>query len=75
MAGNWKMYKTVQQTAVFFEQFNPLIAGAGNCEIVIFPRKHQHSDCSSGDGRNGNSHRWAKPVLGQRGRIHGRNLG
>jgi triosephosphate isomerase len=37
MAGNWKMYKTVQETAVFFEQFNPLLAEAGNCEIVIFP--------------------------------------
>jgi triosephosphate isomerase len=37
MAGNWKMYKTVQETAVFFEQFNPLLDGAGNCEIVIFP--------------------------------------
>jgi len=37
IAGNWKMYKTAQQTAVFFEQFNPLIEGVGNCEIVIFP--------------------------------------
>jgi triosephosphate isomerase (TIM) len=37
MAGNWKMYKTAQQTAVFFEQFNPLIDGIVNCEIVIFP--------------------------------------
>jgi triosephosphate isomerase (TIM) len=31
------MYKTVQQTAVFFEHFNPLIQGVVNCEIVIFP--------------------------------------
>jgi triosephosphate isomerase (TIM) len=37
IAGNWKMYKTVQQTAVFFEQFNPLVAGVANCEIVVFP--------------------------------------
>lgn len=37
MAGNWKMYKTAQQTAIFFEQFNPLIGGIEDCEIVIFP--------------------------------------
>jgi triosephosphate isomerase len=37
IAGNWKMYKTVQQTALFFEQFNPLIEDVLNCEIVIFP--------------------------------------
>jgi triosephosphate isomerase len=37
MAANWKMYKTAQETAAFFEQFNPLIDGAAHCEIVIFP--------------------------------------
>lgn len=37
MAGNWKMYKTAQQTAFFFEQFKPLIDGMVNCEIVLFP--------------------------------------
>jgi triosephosphate isomerase (TIM) len=37
IAGNWKMYKTVQQTVLFFEQFNPLIDEVMNCEIVIFP--------------------------------------
>ncbi len=37
MAGNWKMYKTAEETAVFFEQFNPLIGGIKDCEIVIFP--------------------------------------
>ena len=37
IAGNWKMYKTVQQTAFFFEQFNPLVDGVEDCEIVIFP--------------------------------------
>jgi triosephosphate isomerase (TIM) len=31
------MYKTVQQTALFFEHFNPLVDGVVNCEIVIFP--------------------------------------
>jgi triosephosphate isomerase (TIM) len=37
IAGNWKMYKTVQQTAFFFEQFNPLVDGVVGCEIVILP--------------------------------------
>ena len=37
MAGNWKMYKTAQQTAAFFEQFKPLIENVATCEIVIFP--------------------------------------
>lgn len=37
IAANWKMYKTVQQTADFFEQFNPLIDVVVHCEIVIFP--------------------------------------
>jgi triosephosphate isomerase (TIM) len=37
IAGNWKMYKTVQQTAVFFEQFNPLVDKVEKCEIVVFP--------------------------------------
>lgn len=37
MAANWKMYKTAQETAAFFEQFNPLIDAAAHCEIVIFP--------------------------------------
>jgi triosephosphate isomerase (TIM) len=37
IAGNWKMYKTAQQTAVFFEQFNPLVDDVENCEIVVFP--------------------------------------
>ncbi|MFL6353996.1 MAG: triose-phosphate isomerase [Bryobacteraceae bacterium] len=37
IAGNWKMYKTAQQTALFFEQFKPLVENLTNCEIVIFP--------------------------------------
>jgi triosephosphate isomerase len=37
IAGNWKMYKTIQQTAVFFEQFNPLVDGVVKCEIAVFP--------------------------------------
>ena len=37
MAGNWKMYKTPQETATFFEHFKPLVEGVDKCDIVIFP--------------------------------------
>ena len=37
MAGNWKMYKTAQQTASFFEQFIPSVNGFNDCDLVIFP--------------------------------------
>jgi triosephosphate isomerase len=37
MAGNWKMYKTASETSAFFENFNPLVANARHCEIVICP--------------------------------------
>jgi triosephosphate isomerase (TIM) len=37
IAGNWKMYKTEQQTVEFFEQFNPLLAGITKCDVVICP--------------------------------------
>jgi triosephosphate isomerase (TIM) len=37
MAGNWKMYKTPQETATFFERFKPLVSGLDKCDIVIFP--------------------------------------
>ncbi len=37
MAGNWKMYKTAGETSIFFEKFNPLVAQATHCDIVICP--------------------------------------
>ncbi len=37
MAANWKMYKTAQQTAEFFETFRPLMEDVDNCDVVIFP--------------------------------------
>ncbi len=37
MAGNWKMYKNASETTAFFEKFNPLVAGASHCEVVIAP--------------------------------------
>lgn len=37
MAGNWKMYKTVPETAAFFDKFQPLVAASTHCDIVICP--------------------------------------
>jgi triosephosphate isomerase len=37
MAGNWKMYKTPQETRAFFESFRPLVENSTRCEIVICP--------------------------------------
>jgi triosephosphate isomerase len=37
IAGNWKMYKTPQETAAFFEKFRPLVAASNHCDIVICP--------------------------------------
>jgi triosephosphate isomerase (TIM) len=37
MAGNWKMYKTPQETVTFFQKFLPLVANVTRLEIVICP--------------------------------------
>lgn len=37
MAANWKMYKTAQQTAEFFQIFKPLMENADHCEVAVFP--------------------------------------
>jgi triosephosphate isomerase len=37
MAGNWKMYKTPDDTKAFFGKFNPLVAAAQHCEVLICP--------------------------------------
>ncbi len=37
MAGNWKMYKTPQETVRFFDRFKPLLDGNHACEVVVFP--------------------------------------
>jgi len=37
MAGNWKMYKTPEQTVAFFEKFLPLVEKSSHCEILICP--------------------------------------
>jgi triosephosphate isomerase len=37
IAGNWKMYKNVQQTCAFFDQLKPLVSGSHHCDIVVCP--------------------------------------
>jgi triosephosphate isomerase len=37
MAGNWKMYKTAQETSAFFEKFRPLVEKTSGRDIVICP--------------------------------------
>lgn len=37
MAGNWKMYKTPEQTAEFFAKFLPLVAGITHADVLICP--------------------------------------
>jgi len=37
IAGNWKMYKTREETRAFFEAFKPLVAGTHSCEIIVAP--------------------------------------
>lgn len=37
MAGNWKMFKTQEETRDFFDDFEKLVAGSTHCEIVICP--------------------------------------
>ncbi len=37
MAGNWKMFKTAEETRRFFDALRPLVEGVEHCEIVIAP--------------------------------------
>jgi len=37
IAGNWKMYKTQREARDFFAEFQPLVAAATHCEIVVAP--------------------------------------
>ncbi len=36
-AGNWKMYKTAEETAQFIDRFKQLVNGGRNCDVVLFP--------------------------------------
>jgi triosephosphate isomerase len=35
IAGNWKMFKTIDETREFFSAFLPLVSSVSHCEIVI----------------------------------------
>ena len=37
IAGNWKMFKTISETKVFFSSFLPLVSGVSHCAIVVAP--------------------------------------
>lgn len=37
IAGNWKMYKTQEETREFFDDLEPLVATATHCDIVVCP--------------------------------------
>ncbi len=37
IVGNWKLYKTVQETLQFIEQLTPLVQSSNHCDIVIAP--------------------------------------
>ena len=37
MAGNWKMYKTIAETAAYFERFAVLVANSSHAEVVVCP--------------------------------------
>jgi len=37
IAGNWKMFKTAEDTRKYFDAFKPLVAKATHCDIVIAP--------------------------------------
>lgn len=37
IAGNWKMYKTAEQTTAFFRDFLPMVSGHSRDEILICP--------------------------------------
>jgi triosephosphate isomerase (TIM) len=37
MAGNWKMYKTREETRAFFAAFLPLVSAATHCQVLVAP--------------------------------------
>jgi len=53
IAANWKMYKTPQQAAAFFQEFLPLVAGHDRDEIVVCtPYVDLHTAVAAADGSN-----------------------
>ena len=37
IAGNWKMYKTPEETAAFFQALRPLVTAVSHCDVVVCP--------------------------------------
>jgi triosephosphate isomerase len=37
IAGNWKMYKTIEESLDFIEKIKPVAAQAGYCEVIVAP--------------------------------------
>jgi triosephosphate isomerase len=53
IAANWKMYKTREQTAAFFHDFLPMVAGHTRDEIVVCPPFIDlHAAIEAADGSN-----------------------
>ena len=74
IAGNWKMYKTPEQTTTFFQEFLPLVAEHDRDEIAVCRTLHRSANRGSGCGRLQRRCRSAKHALGKRGRVHRRSL-
>src|SRR5437773_2325987 len=37
IAGNWKMYKTPEETTAFFHELRPLVTAVSHCDVVVCP--------------------------------------
>src|SRR5215813_5375653 len=51
IAGNWKMYKTLEEAKAFFEVFLPLVGGTTDVDIVVAPP--YTSLCAAVEGAKG----------------------
>lgn len=55
IAGNWKLFKSIGESTALINELKPLVAGAGNVEIVVAPvftALNRVSDAASGSGIN-----------------------
>lgn len=37
IAGNWKMFKTQDETRIFFQAFKPAVASVKHCDVIVAP--------------------------------------
>ena len=74
IAGNWKMFKTVQEAVVFVKELRRLVKDVTDVEIVVAPpftALHAVAEAA----RNTNIGVAAQDrLLGARGRVHRRSL-